>query len=76
MCLLAICSASVGIQILFDPQQKHWITTSYKNGVIKLCNTCSCFNLSLSPSIEEHRARMYKRVIINEQLPVTVIPVQ
>ena len=74
ICTISTLSASVVIQILFDPQRKHWITTSYKDGVLKLYD--SCFNLSLSPSIEEQLARIYKHVIINEQLPVTVIPVQ
>ena len=70
-----ICFQPTGVQILFERERNHWVTTSLHDGEVRLYD--SCFHgHKLSASIEEQLVRIYKTSVRDRVLPVTVMPVQ
>ena len=54
-----ICFQPTGVQILFERERNHWVTTSLHDGEVRLYD--SCFHgHKLSASIEEQLVRIYK----------------
>ena len=66
--------SSTAIQIFFVEERQHWITTALLNGELYLFD--SCFNGTLSPSVERHIAQMYGPLITDNGLLLSVVPIQ
>ena len=68
-----ICFQPTGVQILFERERNHWVTTSLHDGEVRLYD--SCFHgHKPSASIEEQLVRIYKTSVRDRVLPVTVMP--
>ena len=63
------------MQILFERERNHLVTTSLHDGEVRLYDSCF-HDQKLSASIEEQLLHIYKTSVQGHILPVTVIPVQ
>ena len=64
----------IAIQILYVPEQQHWVATSYMDAELKLYD--SMFTRELTPSLEEQLVRIYLPLAWDESLIITAICVQ
>ena len=68
---LIIC---IAVQIHYDFERKHWVTSSFVNGNVQLYDSLS--NGSISDSLKVQLAQIYKNAIFENVLTVTIIPMQ
>ena len=62
------------IQILHVQERQHWVASSYLDGEVQLYDSCS--SGSLSPSLQEQLLQLYKLAEKDDQLMVTIVPIQ
>ena len=62
------------MQIFFEPEQQHWLATTYIDSKVRLYD--SSFNDWLSQSIEYQICQMYTDAAKEGSILVTVVPVQ
>ena len=62
------------MQILFEPENQHWVTTEYIDGEVRLYD--SSFNGRLCRSLEFQICRIYANAATEGNILVTVVPVQ
>ena len=62
------------IQILHVQERQHWVASSYLDGEVQLYDSCS--SGSLSPSLQEQLLQLYKLAVKDDQLMVTIVPIQ
>lgn len=65
---------TVPIQLCKFEERQHWITTALMHG--KVCVFDSCFNGQLTASAELQIVQMYRPLIEENTLLVTVMPIQ
>lgn len=62
------------MQIHYDFERKHWVTSSYADGNVQLYDSLS--NGSISDSVKSQLAQIYKNTISDNVLAVTIMPMQ
>jgi len=62
------------VQIHFDPQKQHWITSSTTRHRIEIADSLS--NGSLTQSIQDQLSQKYSCLAVDGQLPVYLLPVK
>ena len=58
---------------MYDEERNHWLTTQYKDGRVKVYD--SCFSGTLSPSVREMLVRLYRPALQENTLVCTVMPI-
>ena len=63
----------IAIQMLYVPEQQHWVATSYMDAELKLYD--SIFTGELTRSLEEQLVRIYSPLAQDESLDITAVSV-
>lgn len=64
----------IAVQIHHDRERLHWVTSSYSNGEVLLYDSSSTGTVSLS--LQSQLTEIYKNVIKDNMLMVTIVPMQ
>ena len=69
-------SFSPAVQILYEKERDHWVTTSYHSDNVMLYDSACSESRELSPSLEKQICEIYQPAKKNGMITVTVVPVQ